>query len=359
MRSAGAGVADMTGSAWLRLGRFSWLVPLRPVAAALALAILAFAAFDLSILLGSSNLDPLSAILAVFGIGDPKAVFVVQKLRLFRGLAAILAGGALGLAGCLLQTLARNRLATPDTTGVTSGATAFAVWSVISFSFGGAAGPQFGPPVMALFGAALAAGLAFLLSGGAGNRGYRFIVVGIAIGEIFSSLTAFFLARVDMDTANAAYTWTVGSLNLRGAGPVFLLAIGLAIALPAGLVLARQLGIMRLDDPVARSLGIRVTLIRAAAILLAVLLGALAVSLAGPVGMVGLLAPEIARRLAGARAVPVFGSMLAGALVLLCADLLGRTAFSPIEIPVGLVTSAVGAPYLLFILLRSSGGSNP
>jgi len=116
---------------------------------------------------------------------------------------------------------------------------------------------------------------------------------------------------------------------------------------------------MRLDDRAAGSLGVNVPVVRIGAILLAVVLGALAISLAGPVGMVGLMAPEIARRICGPRDVPVLSAALAGALVVLLADLLGRTIFSPIEIPVGLVTSAVGAPYLLFILLRSPSRANP
>jgi len=336
------------------------LLARRPFLGALVLAVLVFVAFDLSLVLGSAGLNPVNSVFALFGIGDSKTVFIVQKLRLFRAGAAVLTGAALGMAGCLLQTLARNRLATPDTTGITAGATAFAVWSVLSFSFGGTAGlPQFGPPVMSLLGAALAAGLAFALSGGAGAQGFRFIVVGIAVGEVFSSLTNFFMARVSIDTANQAYTWTVGSLNLRGGAPAWLLLFGLAIAVPISIAVARSLAVMRLDDRAAGSLGVNVPVVRVGAILLAVLLGALAISLAGPVGMVGLMAPEIARRICGPRDVPVLSSAFAGALVVLLADLLGRTIFSPIEIPVGLVTSAVGAPYLLFILLRSPSRANP
>jgi len=163
-------------------GSRQFLLARRPFLGALALALLVFIAFDVSLVLGSAGLNPVDSVLALFGIGETKTVFIVQKLRLFRAGAAVLTGSALGVAGCLLQTLARNRLATPDTTGITAGATAFAVWSVLSFSFGGATGlPQYGPPMMSLLGATIAAGLAFALSGGAGAQGFRLLWGGTAI----------------------------------------------------------------------------------------------------------------------------------------------------------------------------------
>lgn len=323
------------------------------------MTVLLILAFDLSLVLGSSRLSLTTALPAAFGIGDTKDVFVVQKLRLARAVAALLTGAALGLAGALLQAMARNRLATPDTTGLTAGATTFAVWSILSVSFGGVAGPMLGPSVLSLVGAGVAVIVALLLAGGTGAMGLRFVVVGIAIGEMFSSTTALLMARADIDSANAAYAWTIGSLNLKTGGPVAALAVALAVLLLPVLALGRQLAVMRLGEAVGQSLGVRVALTRLLAVLAAVALAALAISVAGPVGMVGLVAPEIARRLAGPRGLPLIGAALTGALFVVIADLIGRTAFAPVEVPVGLVTAALGAPYLFALLLARPGTSSP
>lgn len=340
-------------------GGFAVVVARRPLIAVLVLAALALLAFDLSLVMGSARLSLTTALPAVIGFGEPKDVFVVQKLRLARAVAALLTGAALGLAGALLQAMARNRLATPDTTGLTAGATTFAVWSILSLSFGGVAGPMFGPSVLSLVGAALAVILALMLAGGTGAKGLRFVVVGIAIGEMFTSTTALLMARADMDAANSAYAWTIGSLNLKTGGPVAALAIALAVLILPVLALGRHLAVMRLGEAVGQSLGVRVALTRLLAVGAAVTLAALAISVAGPVGMVGLVAPELARRLAGPRGLPLVGAALAGAVFVTVADLIGRTAFAPVEVPVGLVTAALGAPYLFALLLARPAQSNP
>lgn len=340
-------------------GGLAVVVARRPLVAVLVLAALAVLAFDLSLVMGSARLSLTTALPAVFGFGEPKDVFVVQKLRLARAVAALLTGAALGLAGALLQAMARNRLATPDTTGLTAGATTFAVWAILSLSFGGVAGPMLGPSVLSLVGAAVAVILALTLAGGTGAKGLRFVVVGIAIGEMFTSTTALLMARADMDAANSAYAWTIGSLNLKTGGPVAALAVALAVLILPVLALGRQLAVMRLGEAVGQSLGVRVALTRLLAVAAAVTLAALAISVAGPVGMVGLVAPELARRLAGPRGLPLVGAALAGALFVTVADLIGRTAFAPVEVPVGLVTAALGAPYLFALLLARPTQSNP
>ncbi len=342
-----------TGFRRIGLGRWTVLVSVRSVLAVAVLVVALAVALGASLAFGSAGIDPLAALLALAGFGDSKDVFVVRKLRLFRAEAGILVGLALGMSGCLLQTLARNRLATPDTTGIASGATAFAVASVI------AASTSMAPSMMSLAGAAVAAALAFALAGGAGDRGYRFIVVGIGVGQVFGSVTNLMLARAPIDSANAAYPWTVGSLNARPSGPVLLLLAGLALCLPLGFALARELSLMRLPDAVAQGLGVRVKPVRAGAIGVAVVAASLAIAVAGPVGMIAFVAPEAARRLAGARVVPIVGAALAGALFVLVADLAGRTLMSPIEVPVGVVASVVGGPYLLWVLVRAPSRRMP
>ncbi|MFQ3790268.1 FecCD family ABC transporter permease [Halomonas sp. A29] len=324
----------------------SLLIDRRAFTACLLLLAALVAASFAYLALGSSALTLRSVLPALAGRGDMMAVFLVQELRLPRLAAACLTGAAFGAAGCLMQTLARNRLATPGIIGIDNGATAFAVASVVGL------GVSLAPPAMAMVGATTAAALTFGLAAGGGTRGYRFIVAGIGVGAVFGAITQLLLAKVHIDTANAAYPWTVGSLNARPAGAVMLLTFGLAFGLGAALWLTRALTLMRFSDAVASGLGLRVTQRRWQVLVVSVLLTGLAVAVAGPVGLVGLIGPEIARSLSSPRGVPIVASALAGALVMVLADLAGRVLLSPIEIPVGIVTAVVGGPWLLWILLR-------
>ncbi|MBF8222395.1 FecCD family ABC transporter permease [Halomonas sp. 328] len=335
----------------LARGGHSLLIDKRDLVVTLLLLLGLLAASAAYLALGSVTLGPGELLAGLIGGGDPMAVFLVQELRLPRLVAAWLTGAAFAVAGCLMQTLARNRLATPGIIGIDNGATAFAVASVVGL------GVSLAPPAMALAGAATAAALTFGLASGGDTRGYRFIVAGIGVGAVFGAVTQLLLARVAIDTANAAYPWTVGTLNARSGQAVTVLAIGLAVGLPLALALARSLNLMRFSDAVASGLGVMLRRRRWQVLSLSVLLTGLAVAVAGPVGLVGLVGPEIARSLASRRGVPILASALAGALVMVLADLAGRLLLAPIELPVGIVTAIVGGPWLLWILLRPAAKS--
>lgn len=324
----------------------SVLVERRALIVSTGLCVALLFACVLYLSLGSMALPVGTVLPALFGRGEMISVFTVQELRLPRLVAACLTGAAFALAGVLMQTLARNRLATPGIIGIDNGATAFAVASVVGL------GVSLAPPAMALAGAATAAALTFGLVAGGGTQGYRFIVAGIGVGAVFGAVTQLMLARVSIDTANAAYPWTVGSLNARPGGAVALLAVGLMTGVHATWMVARPLSLMRFKDATAYGLGINVNARRFQVLMLSVVLTALAVAVAGPVGMVGLIGPEIARSLSSSRQVPLVASALAGALVMVLADLVGRTLLDPIEIPVGIVTAVIGGPWLLWILMR-------
>ncbi|MEU6525415.1 iron ABC transporter permease [Streptomyces sp. NPDC046924] len=329
------------------VGPYAVLVPRRPLLGTVAVLVVLTAASGVHLAVGEIFVHPLDALRALAGEGTPRDILVVERLRLPRLQAGLAVGAALGAAGCLMQTLAQNRLATPDTVGLNDGAAAFAVASVTGIS------TSLLPGAAALTGAATAAALTLALSGGAGRGGYRFLVVGLGVGAVFGAITSLVLARSAADAANAAYGWTVGTLNGRDQEAVSLLAVALLLALPLGMVLGRRLLLLRLSDSVASGLGVRVKALRLAVIAVAVVLGGLAVAVAGPLGMIALAAPEAARRIAGPRAVPVLLSALTGALFTLLADLVGRTVLAPLEVPVGLVTAVVGGPYLIWLLLTT------
>ncbi|MDF3933549.1 FecCD family ABC transporter permease [Pseudomonas citronellolis] len=339
------------GYGLLRLGRLSLLWHRRSLLVGLALLALLATAFVFC--LSGDGLGAGQALAVLLGHGDPFQQLLVNELRLPRLFAGVLSGAALGAAGCLMQTLARNRLATPGMVGLDNGATAFAVASIVAVP------TSLAPSALALTGAATAATLTFLLASGAGARGYRFIVVGLGVGALFGALTNLMLARAAIDAANAAYPWTVGSLNARPALAVWLLAGGLALGLPLAKALVRPLSVMRFADSVAIGLGVRLGAMRIATLALSVALTGLAVAVTGPVGLVALIAPEAARYLGGQHGVPVLNAALAGALLTLLADWLGRTLLAPVEIPVGIVMAVIGAPYLLWIILRQPSGRQP
>ena len=302
----------------------------------------------ISLATGTVQVSLFDTLRALAGNADPITDFVINELRLSRVIAGLLSGAALAMAGCLMQTLARNRLATPGIIGIDNAATAFAVASVVGV------GLSLAPSAMALAGAAAATAIACGLAGANGTRGYRFIVAGIGIGAIAGAVTQVMLSRVAIDAANAAYPWTVGSLNARSGQSVLVLGMGLAAGYLVLMSLSRALNTLQFTDAVAIALGTRLKATRIIGLGLSVMLTGLAVSVCGPVGLIALLAPELARALCRPGKVPLTAAALAGASFMLIADLLGRTLFAPLEIPVGIITAIVGSPYLLWILLRPS-----
>ncbi len=329
----------------------SVLIERRGMLALLALALLGAAVAALSLGQGSVRIPPGRVIAALLGAADAPTTLVVRQLRLGRVFAGAAAGAALGMAGCLLQTVARNRLATPTTLGIDNAATAFAVASVVGVS------TSLAPAAFALTGALSMLALVFALSGPGDTRGYRFLLTGMGLGAICGAATNIMLARAPIDAANQAYPWTVGTLNNRAGPTLALLGWSLLVLTPLALVLGAALNVARLPEPVARSLGVRITQLRVGAIALAGLLTGLAVAVIGPVGIIGLAAPELARRLAGPRSVPVLAAGLAGASLTMLADLAGRTLCAPSELPVGIVAALVGGPYVLWVLLRTPQGA--
>lgn len=300
----------------------------------------------LSLGVGTLSLSPKEVVLALIGQGDSMTQFVVNELRLNRLLAGIYTGAAFSIAGCLMQTVARNRLATPGIIGIDNAAMAFAVASVVGVGIGLA------PSAMALTGAASATALAFIIGGGSGTRGYRFIVAGLAIGSVSAAVSQLLLSQVHIDTANEAYPWTVGSLSARPEEQIPWMGWITLVGMVVSIFLCQRFQLMAFSDSVMTALGRTPNRLRFSAVAISVVLTGFAVALAGPVGLVALVGPEMARTFAKHRGLPLVSSALCGAIVMVLADFAGRTLLSPIEIPVGVVTAVVGGPYLLWILIR-------
>lgn len=289
----------------------------------------------------------------LLGLSEGPQEFVVLQLRAPRVIVGLLVGLALGVAGALFQTFARNPLASPDTLGITMGASVGAVAAIVltGTSSTGAVLGGFGVPIAALIGGLVTGLLLFVLAWRAGVDGYRLVLVGIALWSVGSALVDWLLTNAQIYDAAAAYVWVTGSLNARTWDQAVPLALALAVLVPLSLATGRALRVLQLGDDTARGLGLRLPLAQTAVVLLAVALTAAAVSAAGPITFVALVVPQIAVRLAGGSRPPLLASGLLGAVLVVGADLVARTVL-PEALPVGILTAVIGAPYLLWLLVR-------
>ncbi|QQQ76783.1 iron chelate uptake ABC transporter family permease subunit [Saccharothrix sp. 6-C] len=343
----------MTG---FRVGPVSGPLRWRPfavVVVGLALVVLAGA---VSVARGDFPIPLAQVFDVLLGGGQRGQRFIVLDLRLPRALTGVLVGAALGVAGAIFQSIARNPLASPDILGVTWGAGAGAV-TVITFagSMGAVGGTlaTVGVPLAALGGGLLAGLLVHGLAWRRGIEGFRLVLVGIGVSAVTGNFTHYLLTVGDVTDAARVMVWITGSLNGRGWEHVVPVGLALAALIPAALVGSRLLGALQLDDDTVRGLGVRLNGARSVLLLLAVVLAAVATASAGPVAFVALASPQIALRVAGTATPPLLGSAVVGGLLVVVSDLVARLAFGGFELPVGVVTAVLGAPYLMYLLVRS------
>ncbi|WP_316689358.1 iron ABC transporter permease [Pseudonocardia sp. H11422] len=314
---------------------------LLPAALLLAAAMLA------SLALGAGDVTPARALRVLLGTGDPDAVFTVGSLRWPRTVVAVLVGAALGVAGALLQAVARNPLAEPGLLGVSAGAS-FAVVVAIA---AGASAATLGPGVAvagAGAGCALALGAARLR--GAGDDPVRLVLAGAAISGLLGAVTATLLL-VDQRTLDEVRFWTVGSVAGRDLGTVSTALPVMAAGLLTAAAVARPLATLVLGDDVALGLGQRPRRTRSVAVAAVALLVGGATAAAGPIAFVGLVVPFAARALVGPELRRVLGvSVLLGPVVVLTADVLSRLLVRPYEMPLGVITALLGAPVLVAVV---------
>nr|WP_278312779.1 iron chelate uptake ABC transporter family permease subunit [Lolliginicoccus levis] len=293
----------------------------------------------------------------ILGGGDRLEQFIVMDLRLPRSLVGVVVGFALGLAGAITQSLTRNGLASPDILGISAGASVTAV-AVIVLT-GGSTGVvltalgSVGLPLAALFGGLVTAIVLYALAWKGGVDGFRLILIGIAITAICQALVYWMLIKSDINDVAQAQAWLVGSLNGRDWRHFVPMLAATAAFGGIALAAASSVNVLRLGDETARALGARVNGTQAVLLLSAVGLAAASVAAAGPIAFVGLMAPQMALRLLRAPGPPLLASGLVGAVLLLGADITARTML-PVELPAGIVTAAIGGPFLLYLLVRTN-----
>jgi iron complex transport system permease protein len=255
------------------------------------------------------------------------------------------------MSGAIFQSLLRNPLVAPDIVGVVSGAALAAVVLIVVYRTPSVV------PLGAALGALAATVLLYALTWRGGITGDRLVLVGIALHALLTALTTLVLVRFPVEQVSAAVVWLTGTLYGTGWQQVRWLGAGLLVLVPVALALMPWLRVLEVGSDLAAALGARTQLARATLLLVAASLAAVGVAAAGAVGFVALVVPHIARLLLG----PLTGGVLVvtgllGALLVLLSDLIAQHLFSPVSLPVGVVTAAVGAPYFLFLLARTHRG---
>ncbi|WP_284642383.1 FecCD family ABC transporter permease [Paenibacillus silviterrae] len=338
-----------------RGGSVSFLLQTRALWVTLALIVVVAVIAVLSIGLGSSKMALSDVLRTLFGYGTSAQEVIIFKLRMPRILIAILTGSALAVAGAILQGVIRNPLASPEWVGITGGAT---LGAVAFFFFWAETLTIHLLPVAAMVGAFVVSAFIYVTAWKHGVSPLRLVLIGIGMSTAMSSLTYMLLISGPMVLANKSLTFMTGSIyGVSWDKDVYVLLPWVGVLIPLAWLLARHVNVQQLGDDVAASVGTRVEQKRLVLLLLSVALAGSAVAIGGAISFIGLMAPHIARKLVG----PSFGgviptSALIGALILLLADLVARTAFAPLDIPAGVFTAAIGAPFFIYLLLRQRAG---
>ncbi|AWB44753.1 iron ABC transporter permease [Paenibacillus sp. CAA11] len=304
--------------------------------------------------LGSQYIRPDNVVRSMLGIGDSVDSMIIFSLRMPRILIAILVGAALAVSGAILQGVVRNPLTSPDMIGITGGASLGTVVFIIYFS---EVSIRYMPlsSIAGAFGAAL---LIYILAYRGGVTPLRLVLIGIGMATALTAVTYMLILTASFTptaVAVKAFTFMTGSIyGVSWDRDVTTLLPWILVLLPVALFYARHLNVQELGDDIAESVGSSVMRKRTILLMMSVALAGAAVSIGGAINFIGLMAPHIARKLVG----PAFGgvipvSALIGSLILLLSDLVARTTFLPLDIPAGVFTAAIGAPFFIYLLYQS------
>ncbi|WP_064092914.1 FecCD family ABC transporter permease [Rossellomorea aquimaris] len=343
------------GKRWLQ-ERISLLIDLTALKKILLLGIIALFVMVMSTGIGDMKIAPWNVISVFFGGGTSLEQLVVTSFRLPRILIALLAGMALAVAGGILQGMIRNPLASPDIIGITGGAGAAVVGFLTLFSNDDNTLMVSIKwlPVAAFIGATVIAFLVYILAWRKGVSPVRLVLIGIGISALAQALTTMLMIIGPIYRASQANIWITGTVNGSDWNDVWILLPWSLIFIVLSFFISRQLNIQELGEEIATGVGGHVQRQRFFLLIMSTALVGGAVAFAGGIGFVGLMAPHMARRMVGSS----FGALLPtaaliGGILVMVADLIGRTVFLPLEVPAGVFTAAIGAPYFIYLLFKT------
>jgi iron complex transport system permease protein len=317
------------------------------------LVVLIIVVFGLSLMVGNTFYPPGDVLGVVLGQDVPGATFTVGRLRLPRAVLAIIVGLSFGLAGVTFQTMLRNPLASPDIIGISAGSGAAAAFAIVMLGLSG--------PAVSAFAIVAGLGVALLVYGLAfrrGGAGTRLILIGIGLAAMLDSVTQYVLSQAGQWDLQEATRWLTGSLNGATWDQAWPALVALVVLGPVLLASSRDLSALQLGDDTAAALGVRVERTRFIVIVAAVGLIAFATAATGPIAFVAFLSGPIAARIVGPHGSMLVPSALVGALLVLVGDFVGQHLLG-LRYPVGIVTGVLGAPYLVYLIVRTNraGGS--
>jgi len=326
------------GSRSVRIERRTVLMSLTLLGVALLLSLVGLSH-------GPSWAMPQEVFAALAGHGD--SALVIREWRLPRVTAALVFGAALGLAGAIFQNLTRNPLGSPDVIGLDAGSYTGALFALTVLG-----GTSAQLAVSSVAGGLLTAAAIYLLSLDSGLSGLRLVVIGIAMNAILTAVNSWIVLRAELDIALAATGWSAGSLNGVDWDEVRLPFLVIGVLALLLVTLSQAMHQAALGDELAATSGVGLGRLRLLIVLAGVGCTATVTAVAGPIVFIALAAPQIGRRLAGAAGVPLVPAALTGAVLLLAADLVAQLLLAPVALPVGVVTTAIGGCYLIWLLFK-------
>ena len=302
--------------------------------------------FGLSIRLGTYTLS-FEEIWAAFQ-PDDKNYFTLMEYRLPRAVLAILLGGALAISGVLVQSVVRNPLASPDILGINNAAGLVAV-SVLMFLPNL---PFYWMPIFAFLGGVLSFVILWIVCG-FNFRPIKMAIIGVALSALWAAISHYLMLTNPVEI-NTAMLWLTGSLWGRSWSYLNVVLPWLIVLLPLPFIFCRDLDTLGLGENKASTLGVTVNKVQISVLVLAVALSTTAVAICGPIAFLGLVAPHLARRLVGGRHRTLLpAALIIGALLLQLSDILARVIDPPTELPAGILTAIIGAPYFFYLLMRT------
>ncbi|MEV6303404.1 iron chelate uptake ABC transporter family permease subunit [Actinoplanes sp. NPDC051861] len=339
-----AGPARLT----VRRGPVALRLPVRPLVVGAALLLIALVLGLVNLSSGDLPVPVPDVLRTLAGRGDAGTEFIVYTLRMPRVLVGLLAGAALGVSGAVFQTLTRNPLGSPDFVGLTIGAATGAILAILVLGWRGL--PVAGAAVT---GCLITAVLIYLLAYRRGStQPFRLILMGIGVSALLEALNSYLVLRARLSDAQTAQVWQIGSVNGATATEVAMAGVPLLVMLPLVLWLGRNLSMMRLGDETAGLHGVPVERTRALLALASVVLAAGATAACGPVAFVALAAPHLAARLSRGPGAGVLPAAAMGAVLMAASDWVAQRVLPEQDVPVGVVTAALGGAYLTWLLVR-------
>ena len=328
-------------------GRFSIRLHLRSLVAGTGLLLAALAVSIVNLTTGDFPVPVADVLKSLVGQGDAGTDFIVQELRLPRVLITLLVGAALGTSGAIFQGLTRNPLGSPDFVGLTVGAATGALIVLLIMNEGGLA-----VAVGAVAGCLATAVTIYLLAFRRGVQPFRLVLMGVGVSALLDSFNSFLIYRSRLDEALSAQVWLIGSTNGRGWTEVALVGVEVAVLLPVALHQGRNMDMLALGDEAAVLNGVPVERSRLVLGLAGVGLAAAATAAAGPIAFVALAAAPLAARLTRSPGAGILPAAVMGAALLSISDWVAQHALPGNDIPVGVVTAALGGVYLTWLLFH-------